>query len=76
MGSNPSLTSMCRSGHRDMTSQLCLFEQKTVDIDMLTSIGKAIYAAKCLFLLWTLSSARFISARNQSEIESQPDYVI
>jgi hypothetical protein len=27
-------------------------------------------------LLWTLSSARFISARNQSEIESQPDYVI
>jgi hypothetical protein len=27
-------------------------------------------------VLWTLSSARFISARNQSEIESQPDYVI
>jgi DNA polymerase zeta len=28
------------------------------------------------YLLWTLSSARFISAGNQSEIESQPDYVI
>jgi 3'(2'), 5'-bisphosphate nucleotidase len=40
-------------------------------------IWKRCFVDSCsVVLLWTLSSARFISARNQSEIESQPDYVI